>query len=427
LSAISRSSHHDAPTLREDTMWALVGALAQAGGQLLTMIVLTHYVATELVGQYALGLAVATPLNVFADRAIRMLQATSSESDFPLRDYLGFRVFLGSLAFLCTVILLIVWRMELTGTQVILLVALGRFVEGIEQTLYGRLHRSSQMRHIGQSQVIRAVAAFVSLVAVLSVCRRLELALAVSLGANLIVLDCLDRRRVDQLESPPTGRQRPLRSQVHVALPSSSWMSLARLALPLALSTFLVAVTASLPRLYLARTVNEHTLGVFAILCYLCFPATMLVSAIMQAATPRLADLYRLDAGRYRQLFARLFSVCAVLALGNWVFVALAGRPVLQFLFGPDYAVASDHLDWIAAASGVGFLATVPATALSAHRIFRATLVTCGLSCIVCGISGAMLIPRYSLTGAVAVMLLSSTVHFCTAGVGWWWTCRHSE
>ena len=67
----------------------MAGALAQTVGQAAIMLVLAQVASTQIVGQYALGLAIATPLNVFADRAIRMLQATAGDNDFPLGDYLA--------------------------------------------------------------------------------------------------------------------------------------------------------------------------------------------------------------------------------------------------------------------------------------------------------------------------------------------------
>ena len=113
-----------------------------------------------------------------------------------------------------------------------------------------------------------------------------------------------------------------------------------RLALPLAISTFFVSLSVNLPRLFLSWSASESTWAVFAVLCYFCFPATMLVSAIMQAATPRLASSYRDDpCGRYRQLSRRLMVACAAVAADQLVGDPLAWSIVARmWTLGTEYA-----------------------------------------------------------------------------------------
>jgi len=411
-------------SLRWDAVWAMVGSLAQAAAQLVLMVVLTRILTAQAVGEYALALAIAAPLNVFADRALRTLQATATSQDWPLWHYVWYRLGLGACAVLITVLLLAAWPLDFKGNCVVLLVGLARVMEGITQTLYGRLEQYRRMRQVGQSQAVRAVLSLACSTAVLGLTRRLDWALAASLVLSVIVFQGWDLRRIQELSVVRSAVVTTTSSHAAGRSGSVEWWRLTRLVLPLGISTFLVALTASLPRLYLSRCVNEQTLAVFAVLCYLCFPATLMVSAMMQAAMPRLAELHRLDSGRYRQLCWRLFVAAGVTAVLNCLVVGAAGPRLLAVTFGQVYAASAQQLEWIAIASGVGYLATVPATALVAQRLFRLTLTSCSLACLVCLVSGAVLIPRYALAGATAVMLLTSGVHLVSSSAGWWWASR---
>jgi O-antigen/teichoic acid export membrane protein len=396
-------------SLRHDAAWAMAGGLAQTANQAAMMFTLAQMAPARIVGQYALGLAIAAPLNVFADRTARMLQATASEDDFPLNDYLAVRTLVGLSAIVVSAMIVGVWQLGTWTGIIVLLVAAGRLAEGVAQTLYGRFQRGYQMRQIGQSQVLRAGLATGASLVCLIVWQRLDVALVASILANLMVIHHLDRPRIEQLERESSvGRNGLL-----IARRCSACGRIVRLALPLAASTFFVSLSANLPRLFLSRSEDESTLGVFVVLCYLCLPATMVVSAVMQAATPRLAEYHREGrGGRYRRLVRQLSFACAGVAVMNGVLIHGLGPMMLRATLSDEYVSAAGHLDAITAAIGVGFVATVPATAMNAQRLFRLSLLTCCASCGTTFLVSAVLIPRLGMAGAAWAMLLSSGVHW---------------
>jgi O-antigen/teichoic acid export membrane protein len=266
------------------------------------------------------------------------------------------------------------------------------------------------MQQIGQSQVLRGLSSTTVALASLLAWERLDLALALGVLANVAVVTGIDGRRVRRLTSEAS--QLNSSAALSAPWPSIRWGRIVKLALPLALSTLFVSLSINMPRLFLSRLASEGTLGVFTVLCYCCFPATMLVSAILQAATPRLARLYRDDpVERYTSLLRRLMLAVGVIAVANWWLIHFLGHTLLETALGAQYATAAGQLDWIAAASGIGFIAAVPATAMNAQRCFRVSLVTCILSCTVAAVAGAKLIPQWVMTGAAVTMMLTSAVH----------------
>jgi O-antigen/teichoic acid export membrane protein len=386
----------------------MAGALAQTANQAAMMLTLAQIAPVHVVGQYALGLAIATPLNVFADRVVRTLQATAVHDDFPVGDYLAVRTLVGLGAIIICVFIVSLWQLGSWTGQIVLLVALGRLVEGIAQTLYGRLQRGHQMRQIGQSQVLRALLAMGASLGCLLIWQRLDAALVASILANVVVLHRWDRPRIEWLVTQPAAA----RAGVSINWRGVAWRHMFQMGLPLAVSTFFVSLSVNIPRLFLSRSESESTLGVFAVLCYLCLPATMVVSAILQAATPQLALCYREGPAKNgKRLVRRLTLICAAIAAINGGLIHVFGPLVLRLALSEEYASAADDLDAIAAAIGLSFVASVPATAMTAQRRFRMSVLACGALCATTVLAGAVLIPRLGMAGAAWAMMLSSGVH----------------
>jgi O-antigen/teichoic acid export membrane protein len=378
---------------------------------------LAQIAPARVVGQYALGLAIAAPLNVFADRALRTLQATAADDDFPLREYLALRTLVGVAAMAISALIVSIGSGGKETLQIVLLVAAARVIEGISQTFYGRLQRHQQMQRIGQSQVMRSLLATAASLAGLYIWRRLDVALLAGIVASAFVVWKFDLRPYVPL-AIPSVRQAP---RLTIAQRSLLWAGLLRMAMPLAVSTFLVSLSGNLPRIFLSRLENEGALGVFAVLCQLCLPATIVVSAVMQVAIPRMVETYRRDPVRgYPRLLRRLTVVCAAVAAANALVVYALGPYVLRRMLSDEYIAAGVHLDLLAAAFGVGFVAVVPGTALTAQRWFGQSLWVCCGSCTVAFIASSTLIPRLGMGGAAGAMLLANAVH----GVACWCVLR---
>src|SRR5258708_29812980 len=68
VTAVHQEKHH---SLRADFSWTLVGTAIYAGGQFATLMLLAKLVRPELVGRYALGLAIVYPAMMFTNLQLR--------------------------------------------------------------------------------------------------------------------------------------------------------------------------------------------------------------------------------------------------------------------------------------------------------------------------------------------------------------------
>ncbi|MGH2604818.1 MAG: lipopolysaccharide biosynthesis protein, partial [Dehalococcoidia bacterium] len=140
---------------------------------------------------------------------------------------------------------------------------------------------------------------------------------------------------------------------------------------------------------------------------------TAAVGALGQAASPRLARYYAagyVDA--FCSLLLKLLGLGAVGGLLGIALAAVAGQQIVALLFTADYAGNPSVLLLLAAAAGIGFMASFLGYAMTAARAFRIQAPLFGGVVILGVVACAVLIPRYGLVGAAVATLLSASCQF---------------
>src|SRR5206468_4035323 len=104
-------------------------------------------------------------------------------------------------------------------------------------------------------------------------------------------------------------------------------------AAPLGLVMLLIALDTALPRYFLERASGMSTLGIFAALSHLMVSGGMVVGAMGQVVSPRLADLGA--AGNwtaFHRLLTRILLIAGAVGVAGALVAAVAGRPILLLL-----------------------------------------------------------------------------------------------
>src|SRR5258708_4783177 len=85
-------SEHPVPSLRANFKWTLAGNAFYAACQWGMLSVLAKAGSPAVVGQFALGLAIAPPGFMFTNLQLRAVQASDVRSEFQFADYFTLRV-----------------------------------------------------------------------------------------------------------------------------------------------------------------------------------------------------------------------------------------------------------------------------------------------------------------------------------------------
>ena len=144
------------PKLRVNVLWSLAGNAVYAGCQLGILVVLAKLGTHEMIGQFALGLAIASPVMICAGlSSLRIVQATDARADHRFQDYLALRI-LTTIAGLATVAgILYFTNYPPITARVVLMVAVAKAIENLSDVFGGLLQHHERMDLLALSATLR--------------------------------------------------------------------------------------------------------------------------------------------------------------------------------------------------------------------------------------------------------------------------------
>jgi O-antigen/teichoic acid export membrane protein len=142
-------------------------------------------------------------------------------------------------------------------------------------------------------------------------------------------------------------------------------------------------------------------LGIFAALAAVMRATQMLVTALGQSATPRLAKLYASsNRSAFQRLLRKLILIGALIGGVGILIATTLGRQLLTILYTPEYGEYVNIFVLIAVVTGLGNIVAMQGCAMRAMRLFKPTLILMMLSSGLTLAFSYMLVPQYELAGA---------------------------
>lgn len=404
-------------SLRANFSWTFVGNVVYAVCQWAILAILAKLATAEVVGQYALGLAVTAPVIMFSNLALRAVQATDAKRDYEFRDYLGLRLLTTVAAMLVVVGIVLVAGYRVETSMVIVLVGATKAIESISDVVYGLLQQNDRMDRIAKSMIIRGLLSPVMLAVGLHVTHSIVggvVALAITWAGVLATYDLSSAIQFGRRASRLEGRRVALRPRWD----PTTLRRLAILALPLGVSTMLVSLNTNIPRYFIVEYLGERELGYYAAMAYLIVAGSTVVRALGQAASPRLARHYA--AGRqadFRRLLVKLTAIGVLLGLAGIVLVLVAGREIMTLLYRPEYAEHVDVLLWLVVAATFSFAASGLGCGMTAAHYYRAQPVIVGVgSALISGLCWWLVPERGLLAAAWATVATNAFIMLAVGG-----------
>jgi len=400
-------------SLQANVGWALAGNVVFAACQWGMLIVLARLGNSRVVGQFALGLAIATPVITLANLQLRSVQATDAKNRYSFADYFRLRRKTTLLGMLTILAIVFASGLRTATALVVIAVGMAKAVESLSDIYYGQFQNRERLGSIAQSMALRGTLGLAALGATLYFTGAASWAVAALVLAWMTVLLGFDRKRSrnlpDDIAAPHDGSLRFFKT---------SDLSLARTAFPLGIVTALMSLQMNMPRYFVQWHAGEATLGIFSAIAYLGTLLTVLTDSIGLAATPRMAKYFTTgQLHELRRLLVRLTAVGGGAAVMAIVVAAVAGALVLRLAYGAEYAPYRGLFVWLMLATGVGCVGTLLCSALTAGGHFRQQIVVYGAAVTVAAVSCALLTPKYGAQGAALAMILAATVHVLLSAV----------
>jgi O-antigen/teichoic acid export membrane protein len=397
-------------SLRSDFSWTFLGNGVYAVGQWMTLVLLAKLSRPEVVGQYALGFAIAAPAFMFAGLQLRVVLVSDVYQKTYFGHYLSLRLFSTAIA-----LLIILGTAQMLGFRgqlrwTILMVGLAQAVEAVSDIYYARLQLHNRMVRIAKSMIARTMLSALGLTIGVSLDGSLVWGLVGIVLARTIVLLGYDIRE-DTHEVAWQARDFVRQAALEPRWDPRVLLQLVWSALPLSIIAALVSLNFNIPRYFLEHSLGERALGFFSAIALISATGSMAVVSLGQSAFARLARCYAAgNFAEFRSLLGKLLAMGAALGICGIALASVAGRQILNILFRPEYAGRADLLPWMMAVGCVGYIAQFLGFGMTAARCYHSQVVLFALTNLVVAGGSHLLIPRLGLLGAILAMLIATII-----------------
>jgi O-antigen/teichoic acid export membrane protein len=404
-------------SLCADFSWTFVGNAVYAAGQFAILMILTKLVRPELVGQYALGLALVYPLMMLANMQLRSVMNSGTHDQAQFGHYLSLRLLTTLVAFTIIFGITRILHYDWELTEVVLMVGVAYGIETISDVYYARLQLHDRMAEISKSLMIRAVLSVIALAAFTCVTRSVVWGIAGVAAARAMVLFGYDtHERTHSLRSRTEWYL--LNGELSPRFDAGEQRQLLWRSLPLGIVVLLTTLNSSIPSFFIKHGIGEHDLGIFSALGLTISVGNMAVVSLGQSAFTRLSRAYASgNITVFGSLLVVLLTCGAGLGVCGMLISKFAGREILTLLFRPEYAERADLLPWIMAAGAVLFMAQFLGFGMTAAGFYHSQVYLNILANVTLVAACYWLVPGKGLLGAILAMLIAAIVQLVASGV----------
>ena len=400
-------------TLKRNFSWTFVGNAVYAACQWGMLVVLAKLGSPEMVGEFALGLTIAAPVFMFTNLQLRHIQATDAKQQYLFSDYFSLRLISTTVGLFSIGIITLIAGYTWQVSLVILLVSLAKAFESISDVFYGLIQQQERMDRIAMSLMIKGPLSLLMLGLGLYLSGNVIWGVVGLVFSWAIVALGFDVRSGKSIlkNQRKTGDDSLSSTKLKLSWDRQKLLKLTWLALPLGLGMLLISLNVNIPRFFIEQNLGERELGFFAAIAYLMVAGNMVVNALGESASPRLAKYYA-EGNRhaFSQLLIRLVGIAVALG-GLAVLVAkFAGSLILTIVYQPEYAQHADLFVWLMLAAGVSYVASFLGYGMTAARYFRIQMPLFLIATASSAIACYWLIPAFELKGAAIALILSAVI-----------------
>lgn len=393
-------------SLRANVAWTVCGNVVYAFAQWGMLASISKLGSPYMVGQFALGLAVAAPVYMFTNMQLRNVQATDARGDYSFGDYFGLRL-LASLVGLCIIGVLASFSSRNIYTElVVAAVGASKCFEALSDVIYGFCQKHERMKYVAISLMSKGIGSVAALVVALRISHSILLAscaMALTWLLVFLIVDLQWARRLFSDEPPRARGWFPVWRQGSVA-------GLCILAFPMGLQTMMASLTVNIPRYIVDHDLGTGMLGIYAAMAYFIVAGHTVIAAVGNSVQARLARAWYRSLPEFRNLVVR----CAVFAFAVGLLATLiaivAGKPILSTFYRPAYAAYPGVFQLLMFSAGFYYIGSILNAAVAVVRYFWIYTLAYVLVPIVALATAWFLIPIFGLIGAAL-----ATLGFCIA------------
>lgn len=403
-------------SLRLNFLWTFIGNAIYAGSQWGMLIALAKLGSPEMVGQFALGLAITAPVIFFTNISLRAIQVTDVKDEYKLNDYLSLRLFSSFIGFFVIAGIALFAKYSWQVAMIIIIIGAAKVVESIIDIFHGFLQRYERLDRIALSLMFRGPLSLICLAFFTWLTGEVLWGVLSLFAAWAFILLTYDLHNVLQLlkninSADSAAYEREFWSNLRPHWQLKKLSKLIILALPMGFVAMLVSLNGNIPRYFIEATRGSRELGIYAALSYLMTAGGMIISALDKSATPRQASYYASGNKKaFIQLIMKLISLALFIGIGGILISLVCGKQLLTIIYSPEYAEHVQAFILLMVAAGISYINHFLGASMTASRHFRIQLPIFVVINLVLVLFCYLLIPPFGIQGAAVAVILAQLV-----------------
>jgi O-antigen/teichoic acid export membrane protein len=407
-------------SLTRNFMWTFAGNAVYALCQWAAVVCLAKLGSAEMVGEFALALAIAFPITFIANLQLRVLFVTDHSTLYPFGQILGLRFVLGMVAVCALVATCKIAGYSRNIALLILMVAAAQLTDCLSENYYGISQRYERMDRIARSQILRSLLSVVFLAIAVHYWGNLLLAAAGLVLGRALILFGYDAAKstfalsaaVPTLAAGDDTRATAIRfvDRIRPSWDLRNQLRMAWIALPLGTASMLISLNANMPRFFIQHFFGSRDVGIYSALSYIPTGCILTATALGQAVFARLSRYYAFGQNRsFNLLMIKAACCCGAVGVTMLLVSAIAGHRMLMMLYRPEYAEHTSLLLWLGAGATVGCMAVSLGCTMTATLHFKEQVPLLLVVLLSSFVACLFLIPRFGLLGGALAALVSMT------------------
>ncbi len=379
--------------LLKKAKWLVGGNFVFAFSQWVILIFFARMTNQENLGQYALALAIVTPIFAVGNLQLRPLYIldVNSEQKYTYTHFYYLRLICSFIALACCLVLGLFFNVSIL---VLLLVGLLKFFESYSDIVYAYYNAHDQTQLISKSLFLKGT------LSVLAVAVGLYLfdfytALILFLFVYLVVWLCIDNLYIQKTQEIKK---------------MSLDLGMMKSAIPMGISLGIVTLQSNIPRLFLDQYASIEAVGIFTVLSYFIIVGSIFINSICQYLSPRLTHAWNHNRAYFKKLLSMALLVAGGLGLIAIFLSYFMGEFVLNLVYGAEYVAYTDAFVLTMVAGFILYLATVLGYTLTAIGFIKQQVYLFSIVLIFSVLVSYLCIPEYGIVGGIYTSMVSSLV-----------------
>lgn len=378
--------------------WVLLSNLVMAFSKWLILIILARTTDPNMVGIYALSLAIISPISLFSNYKLRSLFVSEENPNF------GNFIFLRVVLDIISLIILMIISISLYPQYfiIILLISLIKIIDLHSELIYSVSHYYRRYNFYSKLIIGKYIVNIVVFGYFIYIFKNLQYALVAQLITQFLYLIYEYLITFYKFKITFLSLQFKVKEIKRYAI----------IGFPLGLTMFVVSFNASLPRYLLEEYYSTELLGIFATIAYLATIGNLFTSAITQNILPTLRR-YR-DKNLYSKIddivFKYSFLITLLLMIIASIITYLVGDLILLVIYGEEYRGYSLTFIVIVLSVLINGYSAILDNVLLTLKLIKFQYVISIFMLVINIITSFLLVLKFGILGAALTMLVVNII-----------------